>query len=226
MQIKTIAKLIGKNSAVGLIGFLYGDTGKIEFAQQLDSERLLDAVRNEASGEMRLKKASALIAVLKITRAKTLKLAHDLAKKDEKSPALKTYAANLANLDENIADAQNILDQLTQGQANASRMVDKIQADVTANLINDELTLSQKAINEIMSQQVVFLQGMVTALPNDSMADDLRESVVEDVQDEKARQESMVGVLNRLIKNQGDALDATDNLSEAGEAALKEILGK
>lgn len=226
MQIKTIAKVIGKNSAIGLIGFIYGDTGKIQFAQQLDSERLLSAVRSEANGEMRLKKASALIAVLKTTRAKYFKNAQDLAKKDPESPVLKTYAANLANLDENIADAQKILDELTIGQANASRMVDRIQAEVTANLIDDELTLTNKAINEIMSQQVVFMQGMVDALPNDNIADDLRESVVKDVEEEKARQESMVSILTRLIKNQGDALESTDSLSEAGEAVLNEILGK
>lgn len=226
MKLDAIGKVIGERSLVGLIGFLYGDEGKLELAQGLDSERLMSAVKSEANMGMRLKKASVLIATLRTTRSRILNTAKSLAAKDANNPALTGYAAQISDLDKNIASLQATLDTMVAGQKTASQIVDKIQRDVTANLINDELTLTKKALNQIMSEQVEFTQDMVNALPKSNIGSKLRDSVEDDVDEDGANAESMLNVLQRLMKNQGDALNTPEALDDDGQKALDEILGK
>ncbi len=227
MKINVLAKVIGEKSAVGIIGLLFGDEGKLELARGLDSERLLSAVQSEANMGMRLKKASVLIAALRATRAKIMATAKKAAtEKSEDTAALSEYAAQISDLDKNIASLQLTLDAMTEGKKNASKIVDKIQRDVTANIVNDELTLTKKALNQIMNEQVAFTQDMIDALPGSNIGSKLRKSVEEDVENDAAQAESMLEALQRLAKNQGDAIGEPQVLDEAGEAALKEILGK
>lgn len=227
MQINVLAKVIGERSVVGLIGFLYGDEGKIELAQELDSERLLSAVTSEANMDMRLKKASVLIATLKMSRDKIMANAKKTAAKEgDASPALKTYAAQIADLDKSIVTLQGTLDVMIAGHKNASMIVNSIQAQVSANLVNDQLTLTKKALNEIMAEQVQFTQDMVTALPKSNIGSKLRESVVEDVEEDGQLAESKLAVLQRLMAQQAETVSSAESLDADGEAVLAEIIKK
>jgi len=225
MKISVLAKIIGENSAVGLIGLLFGDEGKIELAEQLDSERLLSAVNSEANMDMRLKKASVLIATLRTSRSKILSTAQSLAKKSPESPALKNYAVQIADLDRNIADLQGTLDKMMAGSKDAETIVNSIQAQVTNNLVSDQLTLTKKALTQILNEQVMFTQDMITALPSSNLGSKLRKSVEQEVDDDNLQAESKLAVLQRLMAQQAEG-SSTGELDEAGDAAMAEILGK
>lgn len=226
MQISTLAKVIGEHSAVGLVGFLYGDEGQLELAEGLDSERLESAVNSEANMDMRLKKASALIATLKFTRTKVLATAQKVAASEgADSPNVKVYAAQLGDLDKTIASLQATIDLMTKGHENAKTIVNSIQTKVQANLVNDQLTLTKKALNDIMSEQVQFTQDMIHAMPSSSIGSTLRKNVETKVENASGFTSSKLEVLQRLMAQQADT-STPDNLDEAGTAALAEILGK
>lgn len=225
MQIKVLSKIIGENAAVGLVGLMFGDEGKIEFAEQIDSERLLSAVNSEANMDVRLKKASVLIAALKTSREKLMAAAKKAAAAetpDENS--LKTYAAQIADLDKNIASLQASLDGMAKGKTVATKIVNQIQAQVQTNLVKDQILLSNKEFNSIKNEQLEFTEDMVKALPKSNIGGKLRGSVEKKVETEGMFADSKLEVLRRLMEQQGDA--PTEELDEAGQAVLAEITGK
>lgn len=225
MKVKVLAKVIGENATVGLIGLLFGDEGKIDLAEQLDSERLLSAVNSEANMDVRLKKASVLISALKTTREKLLKSAQKAAKEHGEVAAV-PYAAQIADLDGNIATLQVSVNKMVAGRADAAKIVNKIQTQVHTNLVKDQITLTKKEFNSILAQQVEFTSDMIDALPSSNVGSKMRKSVEKKVENDGMFAESKMDILQRLMKNQADAPDADGVLDEAGEAVLAEILGK
>lgn len=225
MDWKIVASVLGEDTAVNVMRFCLGDEKSLEVSQRLDSARLMAAVNGEANAEMRLKKASLAVATLRGARARLLKTAQNAAADQGKdSPAVKTYAGQLAQLDKSIAEFQAALDELTKGKAVATQMVNKIQAQVTANLIDDQITLTNKAIGVILDQAVEFETSMIKTLNAPSVGDRLRKDIKEDVSEHNDLQSSKLSILSRLHEQQdGEADEVTD---EATQSALDEILGK
>ncbi len=226
MKINVLAKVLGDRAVVGLVGLLFGDEGQIEIAQQLDSERLLAAVNSEANMDVRLKKASVLIATLRTTREKLLVQAKKAAAKDPNAANVKLYATQIADLDGNIATLQASLDKMTAGRETASRIVDKIQTQVQTNLVKDQITLTKKEFNAILEQQVEFTADMITALPSSELGGKLRKDVERDVEETNAFLESKLDIFGRMLQNQGDDPEDATELDEAGQTVMNEILGK
>ncbi len=226
MKINVLARVLGDRAVVGLVGLLFGDEGQIEIAQQLDSERLLAAVNSEANMDVRLKKASVLIATLKTTREKLLAQAKKAATKDPEAANVKLYASQIADLDGNIATLQASLDKMTAGRVTASRIVDKIQTQVQTNLVKDQITLTKKEFNAILEQQVEFTADMITALPSSQLGGKLRKDVERDVEETNQFLESKLDIFGRMLQNQGDDPEDTTELDEAGQNVMNEILGK
>lgn len=226
MKIKALANVIGTKAAVQLVGLFFGMEGQIELAQGLDSERLRAAVEGEASMEVGLKKAGALMAVLVTSRERLMNRAKNMAKKNPADPNLTSVANEISGMDREIALLQKSLDKMTMGRKQATQIVDRIQTQVQTNLVKDQITLTQAEFNEILEQQVAFSADMITALPGDDFGGALRKDVQKDVADKNMKLEATMDIYSRMIENQGDALNDETELDEAGQTVMNEILGK
>ena len=222
-----LVSVLGDRSAVSIIKFLFGDEATLEIAQALDSERLSAAVTSEVSMTLRLQKAGVLLAALKTTRLKLLQAAKKVAENEgEKAPALVDYAQQIASLDRDITEFDKVVAQMTAGRETAKNVVNSIQRQVTANLIDDQLTLTRKALKEIMQEQVSFTRDMIDAMPTSNLGTALREEVKSDTEDDLLKAQTELGVLQRLLDNQEGTVSESGDLDDAGQAALAEILGK
>jgi flagellar biosynthesis chaperone FliJ len=222
MNFNALAKVIGDRTVTGLVGFLYGDEGKIEIAEEMDKQDLLYAVNAEANSSARLQKATVLIGSLKAAREKLLKTASKAAQNEgADSPNVKNYANQIAQLDQSIVQLQSMLDELTKGHEAARTWVNRKQAQVTTNIVRDQLTLTRLEINDLLKDQIEFSQDMITTLPH-STPTNLRESVEKKAADEGAFSKAKIEVLNRLTEQQVNA-DGTD-LDEGSQTAYDEIL--
>lgn len=226
-NVKALSNVLGDRAVVGLVKFFFGAETTLEMAQELDQYDLLDAVENEADAKVALDKATVLLGYLKGSRAKMLKKGVEaIQEKGAENVNAKNTAQAIDRLDQAIARCQKQIDSLTGNVQAASEWVDRKQTQVQVNLVDDEITMTDIALNKLVADRVEFTMEMVNELPKKKLGSKMRQSVKGDVDGDKQKQSAMLDVATRLASQtmEGDSDD--DMTDSSAYAEMLKLAGK
>lgn len=226
-NVKALSNVLGDRAVVGLVKFFFGAETTLEMAQELDQYDLLDAVENEADAKVALDKATVLLGYLKGSRAKMLKKGVEAIKeKGAENVNAKNTAQAIDRLDQAIARCQKQIDSLTGNVQAASEWVDRKQTQVQVNLVDDEITMTDIALNKLVADRVEFTMEMVNELPKKKLGSKMRKSVKDDVDGDKQTQSALLDVATRLASQTMDGDSADDMTDSSAYAEMLKLAGK
>ncbi len=224
--IKSLANVLGPKATVGLVAFFFGEEGALDIAQDLDKQDLLELVMNEKNAKLGLQQSAVLLGTLKTARDKMMADGAKLAKKyGPTSAEFLTSVAAVTDINKSIAKLELSVAAITKGSEAASRWVDKAQLQVSINLVDDQVTLSTSAINDIVNNQIQFTQDMIAELPKTKIGSKLRDSVKKKVADESASNAIELDIMTRMATNSLGADGPTEATETTEYAEMLKLAG-
>lgn len=224
---KALTNVLGDRAVVGLVKFFFGPEATLEMAQELDQYDLLEAVENEADAKVALDKATVLLGYLKASRTKMLnKGVKAIQEKGADNVNAKNTGKAIDRLDEAIARCEKQIASLTGNVQAASAWVDRKQTEVQVNLVDDEITMTDIALNKLVADRVEFTMEMVNELPKKKLGSKMRKSVKDDVDGEKHQKAALLDIATRLASQTMEGDSADDMSDSSAYAEMLKLAGQ